>query len=327
MKKFGFSRYLFRIFLITLLSLGISVSAQNDDFYLRGIKNYTFKNKPYVYTGVSEQKVYMVPLRETLEVLGYDVNWNRNNTINLSKGVFKASLVVNADKYKNRYDEQIKLYVNPVYKDGICYVPHAFFSLVVGYDAYVLDNIFYLRNKLENVSPKLIIDDNVSISIPEFLEKSSKYNTINQMIMQNAKDLSEYRIYDKFVLNYDVASYSKDIISIIFRGKGYIDDKEYNIFDTFNYNLRKGTKIALNDIFISYSGYEEYILNKFYLGEDSNIKDQISLNKMNFYLVDGAIIISQNIYTPEEKFISRFFKNSDLSDKFSQDYLFLNKSN
>ena len=98
-------KYFKFIILVFLILLGKNIDASNNELkYLKGIKEYEFKQKPYIVDAVSDDMLYMIPLRETMESLGYSVRWYRNGTIKVNKGFIRATLVVNEDNYLDRYD-------------------------------------------------------------------------------------------------------------------------------------------------------------------------------------------------------------------------------
>lgn len=89
----------------------------------------------------------MVPLRAVAEQLGYKVSWNEeDSSVTIGNGI---GLSIGKDDYSYMKTAPIQLGQAPVLKDGMTYVPLAFFDKVIrGYKADIVRSVVVI-NKAE----------------------------------------------------------------------------------------------------------------------------------------------------------------------------------
>lgn len=319
----------FAFFALMILILCNSSFAKDEGLkYLKGIKEHEFNQKPYIVDAVSDDKLFMLPLRETMESLGYTVKWYRNGTIKVNKGFIRATLVVDKDHYLNRYDEQKTLYTTPVYNDGVCYVPNTFFSEVLNYDIFTMDDSVYIRGKIDGIISKTsssiisydekVFDNNfkskVEIVYPTFTKKHHLF--INDTIKKYIEKIKEEYRFEKINLMYDIAIASSKVVSVIFRGDLITGDTKESYYDSITFDVNNKRRIELSDIIVDTKSSNKFLregLN--YEGEDFDIKS------LKMYIVKDAIVIYKDIN--RETTLSKYYKLYELEHLSSLEGQFL----
>lgn len=323
-----------RIFRFTFFSILLFILCQpsfakdTDIKYLKGIKEHEFVQKPYIVDSVSDDTLFMIPLRETMETFGYSVKWYRNGTIKVNKGFIRATLIVNKDYYLDRYDVQKKLYTTPVYNDGVCYVPNTFFSEILNYDIFIMDDSVFIRSKIDGIRSKtsssIISVENrdgkdeskskIDIVYPVFSTKS--YLFINKYIEEYIERVKNEYLFEKIDLIYDIAVTNQKVVSVIFRGELTSGNVTKEYFDSINFDVRNKKVIKLSDIIVDTNSS-----NKF-LREGLKLKDEkLDLDNLNMYIVKDAIVIYENT-TSDIKY-SKYYKLYELEHLASQKGQFL----
>lgn len=299
---------LFVFGLITLIFVPIS-SAQSDIKYMTGIKEHTFKNKPYAENQVVGETIYMIPLRETCETLGFKVNWKNNGSISVEKGMFSAKLKVDKDEYKNRHGLPIRLYITPKVIDGVTYVPHIFFSYVLNIDTFCINDTIYFRYKIENIQPKVYSKYEFDLEKIESSEKTEKvdknktprkttyvvypyinykeHRFVNSCILELVKSFEENYEYDELYVKYDIGVYNNDFLSIVFDGFLKKGDKTKKILDSINFDLKKRKNLTPNDILSKDFRIRDSIVKKL---KDSDKVGKFGFDDVKMYLLDEALI-------------------------------------
>lgn len=307
-----------------------SLEAKGEEYetirYLGGIKDHEFHIKPFTdMNKATEHKVYMMPLRETMETLGYKVEWHRSGKILMNKGFLRASLEVGKDNYTNRYDQKVSLYQVPIYVDGVTYVPHHFFNHVLGYDCFAVKDTFYLRTKIENILSKTyeatevdLVGKVVEVIYPYLTSKEEKYVRVNQWVHSKVASLVNDLAYDELHLKYDIGVYNKHVLSIIFTGELVRDGESYSIFDSMNYNFKSNSEFTPRDMFRRGSNYESYILKALLRGEDEDAT--VSFDRLKAYFVNDAVVFYYHNYKATRPMISHFFKLDEISDMMKDEY-------
>ncbi len=325
--------------MLFVLLFSFTVKADEEISKMTGIKDHEYKIKPYSVSDSTGETIYMIPLRETCEALGFDVHWNGKGNISVSKGMFKATLTVGQDNYKNRYGDQIKLYLSPNMKDGVTYVPHIFFYYVLDLDVFYLNDNLYFRYKIDDIMPKVYNkyiyeinkvnekDDEGNIkkvskkAVPvksnyivyPYIE-NQKHSFVNKKLETYIKEtFSEYD-YDRLYVKYDIGIYDKNFLSVIFDGFLEKGKTKRKIFNSINFDLKKGTVLSPDD-FIKVSWKDrEKIVNKL---KESYKRGQFMFGDLNMYLMKDAVIffVPEADPTPME-----YYKNYEINDMLSEEY-------
>ncbi|MDD7761110.1 MAG: copper amine oxidase N-terminal domain-containing protein [Firmicutes bacterium] len=322
-------RLLIAILLVcALCSVAYASESSHDITRMSGIKSHIFTNKPFVVESMADTQLFMLPLRETMESLGYEVVWNTGGIIDVSKGYFKARLTVGKDEYYDRYNGKVDLYVVPTIKDGVTYVPYTFFVSVLNYDTFLNGDTVYIRSNIDgiytrnfkNITTESTSDGTqytkiIDVSFPNVLSKSNQ--SINEYIDKYLEELYKKYDFNSFNLVYDIAMSNKKILSIIFNGKIKSGDEVKFYFDTINFNLDKNETFGLGDFIRDTDLAKKFIMDKIN-------KDGVNVNfsDLKFYLVKDAVII----YKPSEdksKQVSKFFKLYELEHILSDEFMFL----
>ncbi len=108
------------------------------------LKNYTLSKSAYYKK--SNYNVKMIPLRQVLEALGYEVLWDQktgNITINTSSGVLVSVISPNENKYSKGTFAPQALEFAPEIVNNTTYVPISFFSEIIG--------LLYSTDENENI--------------------------------------------------------------------------------------------------------------------------------------------------------------------------------
>lgn len=318
-----------RFILFALLIFGFANSSSAEDGglkYLKGIKEHEFKQKPYIVDAVIDDKLYMLPLRETMESLGYTVKWYRDGTIKVNKGFIRATLIVNNDYYLDRYDVQKKLYTTPVYNEGVCYVPNIFFSEILNYDIFTMDDSIYIRSKIDGILSKTSTSiktyDNdgkafkskIDFVYPTF---SKEYHLfINDIIKEYIEKIKEEYRFEKINIMYDIAIANSKIVSVIFRGDLITGDTKQDFFSSLNFDVKAKKMIKLSDIIVDTQGSNKFL--KEGLKFDG---DRLDLESLNMYIVKDAIVIYENLN--RSMTLSKYYKLYELEHLASQRGQFL----
>ena len=319
-------KYFKFIILVFLILLGKNIDASNNELkYLKGIKEYEFKQKPYIVDAVSDDMLYMIPLRETMESLGYSVRWYRNGTIKVNKGFIRATLVVNEDNYLDRYDVKKNLYITPLYNNGVCYVPNTFFSDILNYDIFTMGDAIYLRSKIDGIVSKtsssiINLDESktktskVEIVYPTFTKKDHLF--INDLIKKYIEKIKDEYRFEKINLMYDIGISNSKVVSVIFRGDLISGKSKENFFDSLNFDVKNKKQINFSDIVIDTKSSNKFI--KEGLKYDG---DNFSLDAVKMYLVKDAVVIYQD--TNRDKTLSKYYKLYELEHLSSLEGEFL----
>lgn len=167
--------------LIFTLILSMSISAfatpQSIDIILNGDK-LLLENSAYL----GEEGKVMVPIRQILETLEFEVDWNNDErSITASKGSDIVELKVGETKL-NSNDEELNILEEPVIKNNKTYVPLELFSqgfdFVIGWDSkhQVLNISEPKKNNEEyfNIADNEDIKDNLNIYM-NALEKNNNF--------------------------------------------------------------------------------------------------------------------------------------------------------
>ena len=316
-KGFGFTmKKLFKYSLIIVLMcfLVLPVQAKEKDLVrMKGIINHDFKEKPYIVDSVSNDTLFMLPLRETMETLGYNVTWYRDGRITVKKGLIRASLIVNKDEYRDRYDELKKIYTTPVYNDGVCYVPNTFFTQVLEYDTFIIGDTVYLRKKIDGIisrsSESIIKYENsgtsdVTIAYPAFTSK--KYEFVNREIEKYIERIKEEYRFDQVNLLYDIAISNSKVVSVIFKGDLISGEDSKYFFDSLNFDIKNQKKIDFKDIIVDTNSSNKFLKEKMNLDDDYDFR----IEDFKMYIVKDALVIYKN--SEQNKTINKYFKLYEL---------------
>lgn len=325
--------------LLFVLFFSFAVKAETEISKMTGIKDHKYNIKPYSVSDSTGETIYMIPLRETCETLGFDVHWNGKGNISVSKGMFKATLTVGQDNYKNRYGDQIKLYLSPNIKDGVTYVPHIFFYYVLDLDVFYLNDNLYFRYKIDDIMPKVyskyiyeinkVNEKDADGNIKKVSKKAvplkstyivypyienQKHSFVNKKLEAYIKETFDKYEYDNLYVKYDIGIYDKNFLSVIFDGFLEKGKNRRKIFNSINFDLKKGTVLSPDD-FIKVSWKDrEKIVNKL---KESYKKGQFMFGDLNMYLMKDAVIF----FVPEADPIPmEYYKNYEINDILSEEY-------
>lgn len=94
----------------------------------------------------------MVPLRQIAEKLGFQVQWNsENSSVELDRGTVKSSLKLGEDSYSVQFGKQLdtttpqSLGIAPLSLDGNVYIPTEFFDVIAENTVSVVDGILNIN--------------------------------------------------------------------------------------------------------------------------------------------------------------------------------------
>lgn len=329
----------FFILLAILFLFSVSINATSEIKTMTGIKDHEYKIKPYGVEQSTGEVIYMIPLRETCDALGFDVDWHGKGKITVKKGMFQASLEVGKDNYKNRYGKDINLYLTPTIEDGVTYVPHIFFYYVLDMDVFYLNDSLYFRYRIENIMPKVYSkyvneittvnqkdkDGNVKrvdkkatlvkttyIVYPYIENKSHSF--VNKELDKYMKNLIDSYDYDGLYIKYDIGMYDKNFLSVIYDGYIVKDGKRRKVFNSINFDL-KGKKVLTPGDFINNSWSDRQKIVD--MLRESYKSGQFMFGDLNMYLMNGAVIffVPEANPTPME-----YYKNYQIEDMVRPEY-------
>lgn len=329
----------FFILLAALLMFSVSINATSEIKTMTGIKDHEYNIKPYGVEQSTGEVIYMIPLRETCDALGFDVKWHGDGKISVNKGMFKASLEVGKDNYKNRYGKNVKLYLTPVIEDGVTYVPHIFFYYVLDMDVFYLNDSLYFRYRIENIMPKVYSkyvneittvnqkdkDGNVKRTSKKAIPVKSTYivypyienkdhGFVNKELESYMKDLIKSYDYDDLFIKYDIGMYDKNFLSVIYDGFVVKDGKRRKVFNSINFDLKGKKVLKPNDFIINSWSDRQQIVDRL---RESYKSGEFMFGDLNMYLMNEAVIffVPKINQTPME-----YYKNYEIEDMIKPEY-------
>lgn len=329
----------FVILLAILFLFSFSIEATSEIKMMTGIRDHEYKIKPYGVEQSTGETIYMIPLRETCDALGFDVDWLGDGKVTVKKGIFKASLEVGKDNYKNRDGKNVKLYLAPTLSDGVTYVPHIFFYYVLDIDVFYLKDSLYFRYRIENIMPKVYSkyvneitkvnqkdkDGNVKRTkkkaIPikstyivyPYIEKK-EHNFVNKELEKYMKELLDSYEYDDLYIKYDIGMYDKNFLSVIYDGYLVKDGKQRKVFNSINFDLKGKKVLTPNDFIVNSWSERQKIVDKL---KESYKSGQFMFGDLNMYLMNEAVIffVPEANPTPME-----YYKNYQIEDMVRPEY-------
>lgn len=314
--------------LALLLAFPACVSAAGIEVKrIEGIREHTFEHQPFVEGSGTEDPILMVPLRETMEALGYRVDWSPGGKITMTKGYLRASLVVGADAYTNRYDQRIALYQNPVYKGNLAYVPHIFFYYVLGYDCFLYRDSLVIRNHIENIVSKYAKTDHedaashgeVEIVYPALTSKTGKYDAINRAIEDKVREMRSSN-RGSLHLTYDIGVFNRHVLSVIFSGERTVDGASEPVLDALNIDMRTMKPITPADVFRSTGNIRSDLVRQVLRAERTEDSAGIRFEDLSMYFLGDAMVLFTRQTGKGRPIVSRYFKLDELLDVLTEDF-------
>lgn len=157
--------------------------------YLDEVIKYDIK--PQKNNGVT-----MIPLRETLEKMGYSVKWNgKEEIVEISKGAQWTSVRINNNSYFKNKMMPIKLSCQPIIIDGRTLVPAEFLNVILDKGISVENSNLIINDSEMSIHSgyiKEILDDghgNFSITLTPDMESE---NILDYVIIHTSKETTYY---------------------------------------------------------------------------------------------------------------------------------------
>lgn len=328
-------RYLFMLFIFMTLIYTLECKEKTiakDLYSLSGIKETSgllsgqLKNDIYIYK--SKDNTIMLPLREILEKLDFQIFWdNKNKICYVRKGNRRAKIRLGSTLYGNDKNSNISLNTESVILNDKLYVPMDVFYHLLSYDVYTVDNTLYIRNQVEDIVTSYIKNENGEFSFPLIfnMDAASIKTKINNCIKKTVDDIiKKMKGNDnvrKSFMSYDIAKYDDKILSICFYLKNKFDkDESKNYFQSYNFDMNTGEEIKYSDI-INLTDDNIDIINKRFKSSSNNIADMSVINSKDkyFYVVDNSIIIYYYLGDKGYSAINSIFIRKPELDNFIND--------
>ncbi|GEM_PF-1959934 len=104
------------------------------NFYMNNEQTDYSMGRPYI----NKDMIVMVPLRVSVEKMGYKVVWNHNiRTVIIYNDQSLYILKINKNRYYSRYNSSAVLSKEPIIRDSRTYVPLEFFTTLMKIDAKI----------------------------------------------------------------------------------------------------------------------------------------------------------------------------------------------
>jgi len=104
------------------------------NFYINNEQADYSMGRPYI----NKDMIVMVPLRVSVEKMGYKVVWNNNiRTVIIYNDQSMYILKINRNRYYSRYNSSAVLSKEPVIRESRTYVPLEFFTTLMKIDAKI----------------------------------------------------------------------------------------------------------------------------------------------------------------------------------------------
>ena len=155
-----------------------------------------YYNDEVIDFDVNIQKVNgitMIPLRATLEKMGYTINWNgETSSVEISKGAQWTSIKIGENSYFKNKMAPRPLSVAPIIVDGRTLVPVEFFTVILSKGVEV-----------ENGNLKLNDED---MAIHSGYVKEITFNEDEDMIITITSDLTSEELYKQTIIHTSIES-------------------------------------------------------------------------------------------------------------------------